>query len=83
MQAVEGIRKNKMSNTKYEFVIDHSFDYITEIKKLIKAVYDKCSLTLKDIVPKKLIEDHKLLDYETAIYNVHFPNNQQLLNNKR
>ena len=50
-----------------------------EIKKLIKAVYDKCSLSLKDVVPKKLIEAHKLLDYETAIYNVHFPNNQQLL----
>ncbi len=31
------VRKYKMSDVKYEFVIDHDFDYIIEIGKLING----------------------------------------------
>ena len=50
-----------------------------EIKKLIELVYKNAKDDLIDDIPNKLINDHKLISYEEAIYNIHFPANKELL----
>lgn len=50
-----------------------------EIKKLIKYTYDKSDDQLIDEIPNDLIKSHQLLDYRSAIENIHFPKNKQLL----
>ena len=50
-----------------------------EIKKLIEIAYKALEDKLVDEVPSKLINDHKLISYNEAIYNIHFPKNKDLL----
>ena len=50
-----------------------------EIKKLIKYTYDKCSNELDDNLPNDLIDEHGLICYKDAIYNIHFPTSKLLL----
>ena len=50
-----------------------------EIKKLIKYTYDKCIDELVDTVPSELVQSHHLIDYKTAIENIHFPKSKEML----
>ncbi|MBR5342089.1 MAG: ATP-dependent DNA helicase RecG [Erysipelotrichaceae bacterium] len=50
-----------------------------EIKKLIKYTFDKCESEIVDKVPADLLEKHKLIDYKTALINIHNPLNKNLL----
>ena len=50
-----------------------------EIKKLIQYVYSKCEDEIIDDLPSDLIESHRLIDYKTAIQNIHNPLNKNLL----
>ncbi|MDO4198121.1 MAG: ATP-dependent DNA helicase RecG [Erysipelotrichaceae bacterium] len=50
-----------------------------EIKKLIMSVYSKVENTIEDHLPQRLINEHKLINYKDAIYNIHFPTNRHLL----
>lgn len=50
-----------------------------EIKKLIQFTYNKCLNDIKETIPLKYVEAHKLIDYSTAIYNIHFPSSTDLL----
>jgi len=50
-----------------------------EIKKLISLVYEKTKDELIDLLPRFLKEKHHLLDYQTSIYNIHFPSTDELL----
>ena len=50
-----------------------------DIKKLIQYTYSKCEGDIVDEIPTDLIQDHKLIDYKTAIENIHNPLNKNLL----
>ena len=50
-----------------------------EIKKLIEYTFNKCESELIDIMPAELKENHHLIDYKTALRNIHFPANKDLL----
>ena len=50
-----------------------------EIKKLIAYVMTKCGDELKDDLPEELKKSHGLIDYKTAIENIHRPSNKELL----
>ncbi|MBQ3295710.1 MAG: ATP-dependent DNA helicase RecG [Erysipelotrichaceae bacterium] len=50
-----------------------------EIRKLIEYTLKKCEGELKDILPSDLISEHHLIDYLTAIRNIHNPVNSDLL----
>lgn len=50
-----------------------------EIKKLIKYTYDACKNDLVDTIPQDLIDQHRLISYEDAIRNIHFPSDKTML----
>ena len=50
-----------------------------EIRKLIDFVFRKCESQLGDIMPSDLKEAHQLIDYRTAIRNIHNPSDSNLL----
>ncbi|MDO4941088.1 MAG: ATP-dependent DNA helicase RecG [Erysipelotrichaceae bacterium] len=50
-----------------------------EIKKLISLVYENCSEELVEHLPSEYIKAHNLIDYKTAIFNIHNPINSDLL----
>ena len=50
-----------------------------EIKKLIQLVFDKCDDELNDTIPEELIRRHHLIDYRTAITNIHKPLNRNIM----
>ena len=50
-----------------------------EIKKLISYTMTKCQDELKDELPEDLKNSHGLIDYRTAIENIHKPVNKELL----
>lgn len=50
-----------------------------EIKKLIEFTLNKCEEELIDEVPSKYIKGHNLIDYKTAIINIHKPFNSEYL----
>lgn len=47
-----------------------------DIKKLIQFAFNNYQNELIDNLPKSLIEEHKLLEYEKAIEYIHFPKNK-------
>ncbi|MBQ6559390.1 MAG: ATP-dependent DNA helicase RecG [Erysipelotrichaceae bacterium] len=50
-----------------------------EIKKLIAYTMSKCEDELEDELPEDLKINHGLIDYRTAIENIHKPRNKELL----
>jgi len=50
-----------------------------EIRKLFAYVYQTCERQLEDELPVSMIEKHQLIDYKTAILQIHQPQTQQLL----
>ena len=50
-----------------------------EIKKLIEYTFKKCGSELLDMMPSDLKENHHLIDYKTALINIHTPSNTDLL----
>ena len=50
-----------------------------EIKKLIEYTFKKCEAELVDLMPKDLIDNHHLIDYVTALRNIHNPIDSDLL----
>lgn len=50
-----------------------------DIKKLIQFTYAKCENEIVDEIPSDLINEHKLIDYKTAIENIHNPINKKQL----
>ena len=50
-----------------------------EIRKLIDFTFRKCEAELKDIMPNDLKDAHHLIDYKTAIKNIHNPIDSDLL----
>lgn len=50
-----------------------------EIRKLIEFTIDKCDEELIDLLPSSLIKKHNLIDYKTALYNIHFPKDKEIL----
>ena len=50
-----------------------------EIKKLIEYTFKKCGSDLVDMMPSDLKENHHLIDYKTALINIHMPSNTDLL----
>lgn len=50
-----------------------------DIKKLIQFTLDKCKDELNDEIPQDFIEAHHLIDYKTAILNIHNPENRNML----
>ncbi|MBR4462666.1 MAG: ATP-dependent DNA helicase RecG [Erysipelotrichaceae bacterium] len=50
-----------------------------EIKKLIAYTMAKCEGELEDELPEDLKQSHGLIDYKTAIENIHKPKNKKLL----
>ena len=50
-----------------------------EIRKLIDFIFRKCEAELKDIMPNDLKDAHHLIDYKTAIKNIHNPIDSDLL----
>jgi len=50
-----------------------------EIRKLIDFTLKKCENELKDILPSDLISEHHLIDYLSAIRNIHNPSSSELL----
>ena len=49
------------------------------ISKLVKSLLFDVKLKFKETLPDYLIEELKLLDKNSSIYNVHFPENNELL----
>lgn len=50
-----------------------------EIRKLIEFTYKKCEKEIIDEIPSKLLTLHNLIDYKTAIHNIHFPKDRDML----
>lgn len=50
-----------------------------EIKKLIEYTYKKCINEIIDYIPKKYIDEHRLISYKDAISNIHFPKDKETL----
>jgi len=50
-----------------------------DIKKLIQYTFSKVNDEIIDEIPIDLVEEHKLIDYKTAIENIHNPLNKSLL----
>ena len=50
-----------------------------DIRKLIQAVYAKCSDQLSEDIPTEFIKKHRLVDKKTAIENIHMPKNRKAL----
>ncbi len=50
-----------------------------DIKKLIQYTFSKVNDEIIDEIPTDLVEEHKLIDYKTAIENIHNPLNKSLL----
>lgn len=50
-----------------------------EIKKLISLVYEKCGNELVEHLPSEYINAHNLIDYKSAISNIHNPISSDLL----
>ena len=50
-----------------------------EIRKLIESVYGQLTASLEDDLPLEYIQRHRLVDYRTAISNIHFPKSEMLL----
>ena len=50
-----------------------------EIKKLIEYTMNRCDHELEDEMPENLKNSHGLIDYRTAIHNIHKPVNKELL----
>lgn len=50
-----------------------------EIKKLIEFTLNKCDEELVDDIPDKYIKSHNLIDYKTAILNIHKPESSDYL----
>ena len=49
------------------------------ISNLIKTLLFDIKLKFSETIPNYLIKELKLLDKNTSIYNIHFPNNNELL----
>lgn len=83
----EGNNKVTASNYYTKQVLDTIIPYYplreganqNDIKKLIGFTLDKCSDELVDDLPVSLLKQHGLIDYETAIRNIHNPVNRDLL----
>ena len=50
-----------------------------DIKKLIQFTLDKCKDELVDEIPDEFVGIHHLIDYETAIKNIHNPEDRKML----
>ena len=50
-----------------------------EVKKLIQYTYQKCEKEIVDLLPDDIKDSHGLIDYHTAIENIHNPKNTDLL----
>ena len=50
-----------------------------EIKKLIEFTFKKTEDELIDEIPSDLIKKHNLIDYKTAVINIHNPENKEML----
>ena len=51
----------------------------SEIRKLVKYIYENCEYELLDKMPSDLITKHNLISYKDAIKNIHFPTNESEL----
>ena len=50
-----------------------------DIRKIIAYTYEKCEPQITDILPSDLKEKHQLIDYKTAIYQIHNPDSKMNL----
>ena len=50
-----------------------------DIRKIISFTYEKCEKELIDMLPADLKEKHQLIDYKTAVCQIHNPDNKQIL----
>ena len=50
-----------------------------DIRKIIAYTYEKCESQITDILPSDLKEKHQLIDYKTAIYQIHNPDSKKNL----
>ena len=50
-----------------------------DIKKLIQYTYQKCGNELADLMPEEFVKGHGLIDYATAVRNIHFPESGKML----